>query len=830
MNLRRKFETLFLAGVAAVCALSGDLGAATPVKTFPSAVKRNLDEEARLIVNLLQNYHYSGRAFRDIENKEMIVRFLSELDPERYFLSESDIEQIVRRFDRTLKAVYIYKGDMQPAQEIYGNFTERMRKRLDWVERRLGTPFDLDTDSVIGPADLDPGKDAAAEDRRWELRLTNEVIRVMLAGRDETAARAHVARHYRRVRAYVEGLDAYEVRAMFLDSTIRSFDPRSGYFSADSTREFELELEGTVTGVGLDVSKEDGRCIVARVHPGGPADLDSPIQPGFEIVAIADDDAEATQIANMRLREVTGMLRGKPDTRVTLRYRAEASAPEAETTLTRSKVTLIQNRASGTLHRVPGPDGTMRRIGVIVFPSFYGGSETEGSSVSADVAELIALLRERGIEGLVIDIRDNPGGAVQEANKLCGLFLAAGTTIHARPQAGEGATYQVTPAPNRYDGPLIVLTSPESASASELFAGAMQFHERAIVIGGAATYGKGSVQHFLRLGATKGAAEQRDWGTLRLTSAVFHLPDGRAVQRTGVASDIVLPLEPSPAVKRESELEHSLPATDLASVTAERAPGPPRIGRESALALSLRRIAADNLQTLPEWQLWADEERHYAPLDEMVPQSLNIATRRAEWESWSRAAVELADRRRGLVDASRHAAEPVDIAETAEAIRRHDDRLRVLLAGAEPAPIARIAGGGLIVGTDAGRLRRLRWTTFPYHRYTGFAGDLADAFNAGAGTHLERDEFALILSELRLEEHPNDTVVRETFARHLPEGTPQESIQSGVEAMVQRAVELDPNQRADRAVFDIPLREAARIAAEWARFEAGEGAPAVEAP
>jgi carboxyl-terminal processing protease len=256
MIFRRKIHAWLLSGIVALGAAPAEVCCAATGKTFTAAVKRNLDEEARLIVNLLQNYHYSGRAFRDIENKEMIQRFLTELDPGKLVFSQADIDSVHRRFDRTLKTVYLYKGDMQPAQEIYALLVDRSRARFGWIERRLGEPFDLARQETVTPAELDRAADARAEDRRWELRLTNELIQAMLAGRDEAVAREFLLRHYRKVSRYGAGFDPYEVRAMFLDSIIRSFDPRSGYFSADSSREFALEMTGAVTGVGID----DGCC------------------------------------------------------------------------------------------------------------------------------------------------------------------------------------------------------------------------------------------------------------------------------------------------------------------------------------------------------------------------------------------------------------------------------------------------------------------------------------------------------------------------------------------------------------------------------------------
>jgi carboxyl-terminal processing protease len=486
---------------------------------------------------------------------------------------------------------------------------------------------------------------------------------------------------------------------------------------------------------------------------------------------------------------------------------------------------MIAQRASGAVHTLPGEGGTARRIGVIEWPSFYGSQEAGGSSVTADVAELLATMTSAGIDGIVVDLRDNPGGSMGEAVKLCGLFLRGGTAAHSRAQSGEAHAFEIEPAAGVYDGPMVVLTNPESASASELFSGAMRFHRRAIVMGGETTRGKGTVQNFIQLDRSQNLATQRDWGTLRLTHSTFHLPDGGPIQRSGIPSDIVLPLKAAPGSKRESELEHALPATTLASAKPESPPGGARIPVDGALLESLARSARENTEFLPEWKLWLEMERHYAPRPEDAPVDMDIEVRRARWEKWKSEGESLANRWNELVRTGRHAIEPVDIAPTREARAAHDERLRDRLEGRIPDPIARLEGGGIVVETAHGHLRRLRWTSFPFHRYTALAAELAAAFNAGAGTEMGSDKIGLIISELQLIEHLGDEAARAVFARHAPEITTPEAIHAGIDTVLARIVELDPNLRAERRVLDVPLREAVRAAAAWSVSETGATAP-----
>ena len=254
-----------------------------------STEKRQLQREARLVVDLLQNLHYSGSSFREIENKEMVSRFLEELDPGSYFLSADDVDFMHRRFDHSLKTVYLLRGDLQPAFEIFDLYATRVRERLTWIEHRLDGDFDFSTDEYYFPDKKTAKKtETPPADRRWESWLKEQMLQEILAGRDAPAARAVVGKRYREFRRQLAAVDALAVRERFFDALIRSFDPHSGYFSADSAREFAVGMENAVAGIGLDLRKDNGQCVVSAVEPGGPADLHSDLQAGDIIDKLSD--------------------------------------------------------------------------------------------------------------------------------------------------------------------------------------------------------------------------------------------------------------------------------------------------------------------------------------------------------------------------------------------------------------------------------------------------------------------------------------------------------------------------------------------------------------
>lgn len=817
---RRRLRLAFLLALV-VAPMPAILAAPSISAAFTGSEKKRLEQEARLVVDLLQNYHYSGRAFRDFDAKDMLDRFLDELDRDRDFLTQEDLALVHRRFDRTLKSVYLFRGDLLPAFEIFDLFAQRARARLSWVEQQLARDFDFSGDDVYTPTPPGGAPATPADlDRRWTGILRALVLREMLAGRDPAAARAEVLRQYQKTRRHIDGFDVLSVREHFFDALIRSYDPHSGYFSADSAREFSVGMQNAVGGIGVDLEKENGLCQVARIQPGGPADLTSPLRPGDVILALADGDAPWTEAATLRLRELVARVRGEPGSRLRLAYRSVGEETRREITLERTRVILTAERAHGAVSVVPDAAGRARRIGWITIPSFYGDpGEAIASSMAADVRELIEQMQRAGLDGLTLDLRTNPGGAMNEAVALGSLFLPSGNVVLSRLPGGQITEFPVKPAAPLYAGPLVVLTSAASASASEVFAGAMAFHRRALVVGAPATFGKGTMQNYIELAKTTNPppAGSHDWGTLRLTAQHFFRPDGRAVQVNGVAADLVLPAPFTQGFKREGELPGALPPVDI-TPPQPATPAPLNLAVTPTLLTAAQAALARNLADLPEWSLWRQEQAQRAEYYALVPRSLNETKRREEWRQQLAQWADTRRERRTLTLRAAYPVEPFEIAAVAAAYDRHQAHLRTLANAAGGGTDAvRLHNDALLIPTEGDRLRRVWLAHLDVREFLGDVAELAEVYQRATGQPLTAAAMERVLLDFSLLEHPTQTDLLACFARQDVVTAPDRArLHRGVEACLARMVALSGEWTRPRPALDVPLREALRLSAVWA--------------
>jgi carboxyl-terminal processing protease len=792
------------------------LGAPTPAEAAISeqltkAESHSLQREGRLVIDMLQNYHYADRGFRQMASAEMIDRFLSELDPERIFFDAAEVEQIHRRFDRTLKPVYLFRGDLQPAFEIFDLFVARANTRFAWVQSVLDRGFDYSLDENWTKVEgTPPAKTQAELDRRWELELKAQILNEMLLGRTPEAASAEVRRRHERSARMIASYDALAVRERFFDAVIRSFDPHSGYFSSDSTREFAMDMEKALVGIGLELRKEGGRCIVSSLQRGGPADLSNQFESGDVIEAVAEGDIGAwVELKPLRLREVAALLRGDAGSKVRIAYRPAGGPERLETVLERNRVELAAGRAHGAVCRLPAGNGGNRRIGWIRLPEFYAAGENSSlSSATHDVRELLAGMQTEPLDGLVLDLRDNPGGALAEAVALSELFVPGGMVMLSRSSGGTVKEHPAKPGLVAYTGPLVLLVSNASASASEVFSGAMRHHRRAVIAGAPATFGKGTMQAYMDLTklAPTGA---REWGTARVTTEKFFQPDGGSVQRTGVAAHVVFPVQRLDAEpNREEDLPGALPAETVTP------PGPVAAPAGAAAIVTEELVGQLNAQVkrhgddLPEWQLQREETALGRAYSERKTFSLNEPARRIEHDADLRGWHDLALRRRRLAGELAYPSEAFDLATVRKLVEAEDKRWH-----AAAAPVSTRAPF-ILTGPD-GRRRRLDLAAVDFHRYLLDAPQLARQLAAGSEPAWTDAGVATFLREAHLlrEKTPENLtrLARETF--------PTESaaqLHHRLEALFQQLADLDGDWFRGQTGLDVELREALRLAATWA--------------
>lgn len=512
--------------------------------------------ETRTLVQMLEHFHYNKDGVTSTDYPQIITVYMQELDPQRLFFLEGDEQAFRRQYGPRLETDLAYLGNIDAAFDIYKVYEQRVKARLSWVFEQLPGEFDFTVEESYGTdRSKSPFPSNAQEaDDLWHKRLKFEMLHDMVAKKTVDDAKTTLRKRYERMLKNLSETETSDIQETFLTSLTRMYDPHSDYFSADTYQDFSIQMKLSLVGIGAVLGiEDDGYCIVREVVAGGPAYTSGAIQVNDKIVAVQQEGAEAVEVIGMKLRRIVDMIRGAKGTKVTLTV-LPRDAPDASQTkqvpIVRDVIKLNSARASATIYELPGEQpGQTVPVGVIALHSFYDGSPDDAApedvrnTASQDVAELIGKLKADGIKALVIDLRRNGGGLLTEAVNLTGLFIKDGPVVQERDFQGQISVDRDMDQQVTYDGPLAVLTSRFSASASEIFAGALQNYGRAVIIGDSATHGKGTVQAVLEMKNFLPRLSQNvgNTGAAKLTVRKFYLPNGASTQKKGVVPDITLP-------------------------------------------------------------------------------------------------------------------------------------------------------------------------------------------------------------------------------------------------------------------------------------------------
>lgn len=358
----------------------------------------------------------------------------------------------------------------------------------------------------------------------------------------------NVRKRYERLKESIDEIDAHEIQEIFLTSLAEMYDPHSSYFSSDTLEEFSMMLSNSLVGIGATLSLEDGYCTIKELIAGGPAERSKELKPNDKILAVAQGDKDFVDIIGMKLRKAVRLIRGEKGTVVRLLIRPADGDPSDKkiVTLTRDEICLTSNLSEAKLYEIKR-NNKIFKIGVIEIPSFYAPSDINSTEpgVTRDVEELIIKLKKLGMDGLILDLRYNGGGLLPEAITLTGLFIPIGPVVHVRNAQGQIREYLDTNPEITWRGPLVILTSKFSASASEIFAGALKSYRRAVIVGDSSTHGKGTVQLLNEISKpitlSLWSKNTPKMGATKFTVQKWYLPDGSSTQLKGVPSDIVIP-------------------------------------------------------------------------------------------------------------------------------------------------------------------------------------------------------------------------------------------------------------------------------------------------
>jgi len=502
---------------------------------------------AMSVGRLLEEGHYTRQKLNEDVSRKFLQTYLEMLDFSHLFFTQKDIDDLNAKYGSSM-AGDVLLGNLKPAYEIYALYTKRMDDRVAKIKELLKQPIDFKGSATVELSRQKSSwpKDDAEADQLWRGRIANELLQEHLSEHPIEPPAQLVARRYDRLARNVHEEDKDEQMKLFLDALAQAYDPHSEYLSKADMKNFSINMGLSLVGIGAMLRSEDGYAKIESLVPGGPAQADGRLKVGDRITAVAQGPADYVDVREMRLDKVVEMIRGKKGTHVRLLViPSDATDPSRRKNveLVRDEIKLKDQEARADIIIRKDENGDPIKLGWLTLPSFYADMDKHQKSTTRDVLALLKRLKKENIAGLVIDLRRNGGGSLEEALSLTGLFLKSGPIVQTKDYNGS-IRVSANPDPGiAYSGPMVVLTSRQSASASEIFAAALQDYGRAVVVGDKNTFGKGTVQTILPIGrfaSLLGSRSDED-GALKLTIQKFYRVAGGSTQLHGVASDVILP-------------------------------------------------------------------------------------------------------------------------------------------------------------------------------------------------------------------------------------------------------------------------------------------------
>ncbi len=530
------------------------------------------------VVSILEQAHYSKKRVDNAMSEKLLHNFLDDLDYNHLFFTQEDVSGFTTRWINSLDDELIF-GRTAAASEIHDIFKQRAEERVKYALELLSTDVALDLEHSVEinrqkapwPASLEDS------DRIWRDRIASELIQERLNSKKADPVEAIKKRYNEFIRDIRERTPK-DVHKTFLTSLAKSYDPHSEYLAKDDQEQFNISMRLSLFGIGARLRTEDGYVKVDQVVPGGPASRSEAIKAGDRIVGVAQADADFVDCVDMRLDKVVNMIRGEKDTIVRLQIIPVSATNVSERVtieLKRDEIKLKDGEAHAELIEWTQPNGQSHRIGLIELPSFYRdftkNNDPDAKSTTRDALLLLNRLKQEGIDGLIMDFRRDSGGSLEEAINLSGLFFSEGPVVQTKSWNGEIAVSRDTDPTIAYDGPMVVLVNRLSASASEIFAAAMQDYGRAVIVGDSKTYGKGTVQQMVELArAIPTLTNAAKAGSIKFTIQKFYRIAGGSTQLRGVESDIVLPSMSDQDEIGEAALKDPLPYDTIPALNYER--------------------------------------------------------------------------------------------------------------------------------------------------------------------------------------------------------------------------------------------------------------------
>jgi len=512
------------------------------------------------VVELLKRHHYSKPPLDDARSVIIYDSYIKLLDPARSYFTAADVAEFDKwktQFDDFLKS-----GNLEPGFTIYKRYLDRVKQRLDFALAELNKGVDkIDFTTketlLIDRKDAPWMKNQAELDDLWRKRVKDEVLRQKIAGKEPKQIQETLTKRYKNQLARLDQTRAEDIFQAYINTFAQSYDPHTNYLSPDNAENFDINMSLSLEGIGAVLQSDNDQVKIVRLVPAGPAAKTKQVAPADKIIGVAQGNKEMVDVVGWRLDEVVKLIRGPKGSVVRLEVIPASNAPSDQTSkivsITREAVKLEEQAAKKSVLKLK-QDGRDYKLGIIEIPAFYldfkayRAGDPEYKSTTRDVKKLLTELQKEKVDGVVIDLRNNGGGSLQEATELTSLFIEKGPTVLVRNSDGRVDVLEDENPGAFYKGPLALLVNRLSASASEIFAGAMQDYHRALIIGGQ-TFGKGTVQTIQPL----------NHGELKLTLAKFYRVSGQSTQHQGVLPDIDYPSIIDTKEIGESALPEAMP-------------------------------------------------------------------------------------------------------------------------------------------------------------------------------------------------------------------------------------------------------------------------------
>lgn len=608
----------------------------------------DLGNAALWATRFLTRFHYKRVPLDDAMSARMLDRFIESLDGDKMMFLAADIEEF-NAYRNGLDDA-IFDQQLDPPFEIYKRYRARTEERTQYARELLKQGFDFTVDEKydFNREDLPWAKTAAELNDLWRRRVKNDWLRLKLAGKDDKAIAETLDKRYRGYTDRLGDLDTEDIFQNFMNAYTQEIEPHTNYLAPRTSENFNIQMRLSLEGIGAVLQREDEYTVIRTIVKGGPADKSGKLKPGDRIVGVGQGaDSVLTDVVGWKVDDVVDQIRGKKGTTLRLDVLpadAGADGKVERIVLVREKVKLEDQAAKSSVIEIGAPQQASagakpaaattagakprHRIGVIALPTFYHDFEgarrgdADYRSSTRDVVKLINELKTKNIDGLVVDLRGNGGGSLTEATDLTGLFIKQGPVVQVRDAQGRVSLEADQDPSIAWDGPLAVIVDRESASASEIFAAALQDYGRALIVG-ETSYGKGTVQNLVDLDNIA-QNEAPKYGQLKMTVAQFFRVDGGSTQHKGVVPDVLFPQTWDPKDFGESALDNSLPWTSIKAadyaVSGDLHPLVPLL-----TAKHEARTAKDK-----EFNWWVDDLAQYRKQREEKSLSLLESARRAE--------------------------------------------------------------------------------------------------------------------------------------------------------------------------------------------------------